>query len=98
SRSDIEFLGQAFSVAVQAGATILNAPDTVGYATPEEYGGMFSALRAKVEDRPGVIWSAHCHNDLGLAVANSLAAGEAGGGGGGGGGRAASGVHDQRNR
>lgn len=78
SRSDVDFLGEAFSVAVQAGATILNAPDTVGYATPEEYGGMFRALRAKVADRPGVIWSAHCHNDLGLAVANSLAAVEAG--------------------
>ena len=78
SRSDIEFLGQAFSIAVDAGATILNAPDTVGYATPEEYGGMFRSLRAKVIDRPGVIWSAHCHNDLGLAVANSLAAVEAG--------------------
>jgi 2-isopropylmalate synthase len=78
SRSDIEFLGEAFSVAVQAGATILNAPDTVGYATPEEYGGMFRALRAKVTDRPGVVWSAHCHNDLGLGVANSLAAVEAG--------------------
>jgi 2-isopropylmalate synthase len=78
SRSDPEFLGQAFSIAVDAGATILNAPDTVGYATPEEYGGMFRALRAKVIDRPGVIWSAHCHNDLGLAVANSLAAVEAG--------------------
>jgi 2-isopropylmalate synthase len=78
SRSDAEFLGQAFSIAVDAGATILNAPDTVGYATPEEYGGMFLALRAKVSDRPGVIWSAHCHNDLGLAVANSLAAVEAG--------------------
>ena len=78
SRSDIEFLAQGFSVAVQAGATILNAPDTVGYATPEEYGGMFRALRAKVPERPGVVWSAHCHNDLGLAVANSLAAVEAG--------------------
>jgi len=78
SRSDVEFLGQAFSIAVDSGATILNAPDTVGYATPEEYGGMFRALRAKVSDRPGVIWSAHCHNDLGLAVANSLAAVEAG--------------------
>jgi len=78
SRSDIEFLGQAFSIAVDSGATILNAPDTVGYATPEEYGGMFRSLRAKVIDRPGVIWSAHCHNDLGLAVANSLAAVEAG--------------------
>src|SRR5437879_1202405 len=78
SRSDIGFLGEAFSVAVQAGATILNAPDTVGYATPEEYSGMFRALRAKVGDQRGVIWSAHCHNDLGLAVANSLAAVEAG--------------------
>jgi 2-isopropylmalate synthase len=78
SRSDIEFLGQAFSIAVDSGATILNAPDTVGYATPEEYGGMFRSLRAKVIDRPRVIWSAHCHNDLGLAVANSLAAVEAG--------------------
>jgi 2-isopropylmalate synthase len=78
SRSDIEFLGQAFSTAADAGATILNAPDTVGYATPEEYGGMFRALRAKVGDRAGLVWSAHCHNDLGLAVANSLAAVEAG--------------------
>ena len=78
SRSDIEFLAQAFSIAVDAGATILNVPDTVGYATPEEYGGIFRALRAKVTGRPGVVWSAHCHNDLGLAVANSLAAVEAG--------------------
>jgi 2-isopropylmalate synthase len=78
SRSDIGFLCEAFSVAVQAGATILNAPDTVGYATPEEYGGMFRVLRAKVTDRAGIVWSAHCHNDLGLAVANSLAAVEAG--------------------
>jgi 2-isopropylmalate synthase len=78
SRSDREFLGQAFTVAADAGATILNAPDTVGYATPEEYGGMFRALRTKVGDRLGVVWSAHCHNDLGLAVANSLAAVEAG--------------------
>jgi len=78
SRSDIEFLAQAFAIAVQAGATILNVPDTVGYATPEEYGGIFRTLRAKVSDRPGVVWSAHCHNDLGLAVANSLAAVEAG--------------------
>ncbi len=78
SRSDIEFLAKAFAIAVEAGATILNVPDTVGYATPEEYGGIFRTLRAKVSDRPGVVWSAHCHNDLGLAVANSLAAVEAG--------------------
>jgi len=78
SRSEIEFLAQAFAVAVEAGATILNVPDTVGYATPEEYGGIFRALREKVTDRPDVVWSAHCHNDLGLAVANSLAAVQAG--------------------
>jgi 2-isopropylmalate synthase len=76
SRSDIEFLGQAFSIAADAGAMILNVPDTVGYSTPEEYGALFRALRARV--KPKVIWSAHCHNDLGLAVANSLAAVEAG--------------------
>jgi 2-isopropylmalate synthase len=78
SRSDIEFLVQAFTIAVEAGATILNVPDTVGYATPEEYGGLFRTLRARVKERPGVVWSAHCHNDLGVAVANSLAAVQAG--------------------
>jgi 2-isopropylmalate synthase len=78
SRSDPEFLGEAFTVAADAGATILNAADTVGYATPEEYGEMFRALRTRLGDRPGLVWSAHCHNDLGLAVANSLAAVAAG--------------------
>jgi 2-isopropylmalate synthase len=78
SRSDPAFLAQAFSTAADAGATILNAPDTVGYTTPEEYGDLFRALRARLGDRPGLVWSAHCHNDLGLAVANSLAAVAAG--------------------
>ena len=78
SRSDPAFLAQAFSTAADAGATILNAPDTVGYTTPEEYGDLFRALRARLGDRPGLVWSAHCHNDLGLAVANSLAAVRAG--------------------
>ncbi len=78
SRSDPAFLAQAFSTAADAGATILNAPDTVGFATPEEYGDLFRALRAQLGDRPGLVWSAHCHNDLGLAVANSLAAVAAG--------------------
>jgi len=78
SRSDPEFLAQAFTIAADAGATILNVPDTVGYATPEEYGGLFRMLRASLGDRPGIVWSAHCHNDLGLAVANSLAAVAAG--------------------
>jgi len=78
SRSDRDFLAEAFTIAADAGATILNAPDTVGYSTPEEYGGMFKMLRARLGDRPGLVWSAHCHNDLGLAVANSLAAVAAG--------------------
>jgi 2-isopropylmalate synthase len=78
SRSDPEFLGEAFTVAADAGATTLNAPDTVGYTTPEEYGALFGRLRARLGDRPGLVWSAHCHNDLGLAVANSLAAVAAG--------------------
>jgi 2-isopropylmalate synthase len=74
SRSEPDFLAKAFSVAADAGATVLNVPDTVGYATPEEYGALFNGLRAKVGNRPALTWSAHCHNDLGLAVANSLAA------------------------
>src|SRR5271155_5380430 len=78
SRSDIEFLGEAFTIAADAGATTLNVPDTVGYTTPEEYGSIFRTLRARLGERPGLVWSAHCHNDLGLAVANSLAAVQAG--------------------
>ena len=78
SRSEPEFLAEAFSVAAGAGATVLNVPDTVGYTTPEEYGALFRGLRARLGDRPGLVWSAHCHNDLGLAVANSLAAVAAG--------------------
>lgn len=74
SRSDIDFLTQAFTIAADAGATTLNVPDTVGYATPEEYGALFRILRERLGNRPGITWSAHCHNDLGLAVANSLAA------------------------
>jgi 2-isopropylmalate synthase len=78
SRSELDFLAQAFAIAADAGATILNVPDTVGYTTPEEYGALFRGLRACLGDRPGLVWSAHCHNDLGLAVANSLAAVAAG--------------------
>ena len=78
SRSDPDFLGEAFSIAAHAGAKVLNVPDTVGYATPEEYGALFRGLRARLGGRPELVWSAHCHNDLGLAVANSLAAVAAG--------------------
>jgi 2-isopropylmalate synthase len=77
-RTDIGFLCQACQVAVDAGATVLNLPDTVGYAVPEEYGEMFSQVREHLGDPQGVTLSAHCHDDLGLAVANSLAAIRAG--------------------
>jgi 2-isopropylmalate synthase len=77
-RTDIGFLCQACQVAVEAGATVLNLPDTVGYAVPEEYGEMFSQVREHLGDPQGVTLSAHCHDDLGLAVANSLAAIRAG--------------------
>ena len=78
SRTELDFLAEAFTVAADAGATILNVADTVGYATPEEYGNIFRHLRARLGNRPTLVWSAHCHNDLGLAVANSLAAVAAG--------------------
>jgi 2-isopropylmalate synthase len=78
SRSEHDFLAQAFCAAADAGATVLNAPDTVGYTTPDEYGALFRGLRAALGNRPGLVWSAHCHNDIGLAVANSLAAVAAG--------------------
>ncbi len=78
SRSDLEFLGEVFVTAADAGATTLNIPDTVGYAVPEEYAEIFRRVRARLGDAPGITLSAHCHNDLGLAVANSLAAVRAG--------------------
>ncbi|HEY0725951.1 MAG TPA: 2-isopropylmalate synthase [Pyrinomonadaceae bacterium] len=77
-RTDIDYLCQVCKAAVEAGATILNLPDTVGYAVPEEYGAMFLTVREALDDAPGVTLSAHCHDDLGLAVANSLAAVRAG--------------------
>jgi 2-isopropylmalate synthase len=78
SRGDLEFLCQAAEIAADAGATILNLPDTVGFAVPSEYAAMFALVRNYLGNRPGVTLSAHCHNDLGLAVANSLAAVSAG--------------------
>ncbi len=77
SRSDPEYLAEVIVAAADAGATILNLPDTVGYSTPEEYGAMFRSVRERLGERE-VVLSAHCHNDLGLAVANSLAAVAAG--------------------
>src|SRR5258707_6020714 len=72
-RTDIDFLCQVCRVAVDAGATVLSLPDTVGYAVPEEYGAMFTKVRESLGDAQGITLSAHCHDDLGMAVANSLA-------------------------
>ena len=74
SRTELDFLAQVVQAAIEAGATTINCPDTVGYATPEEYQAMFEYLLAQVPGARNVIFSAHCHDDLGLAVANSLAA------------------------
>ncbi len=78
SRSDHAFLAQCFSRALAAGATTLNVPDTVGYSTPQEMGDLIRYLREHVEGIENVDISTHCHNDLGMAVANSLACIQAG--------------------
>ncbi|MBN1397280.1 MAG: 2-isopropylmalate synthase [Bacteroidetes bacterium] len=74
SRSDINYLCEVIEAVIKAGATIINLPDTVGYAIPDEYGAMFRTVSEKVPNIKSVILSSHCHNDLGLAVANSIAA------------------------
>jgi 2-isopropylmalate synthase len=78
SRTDIEYLCEAVKTAVRAGATIINLPDTVGYAVPEEYAAMFRRVIESLDGAAGITLSAHCHNDLGMGVANSLAAIQAG--------------------
>ena len=78
TRSDWDFLRQIYQKAIKAGATIVNVPDTVGYTTPGEYAGLIRYLRENVEDIDKAVISVHCHDDLGLSVANSLAAIEAG--------------------
>ncbi|MGE0024144.1 MAG: 2-isopropylmalate synthase [Hyphomicrobium sp.] len=78
TRTGIDYLCQCVDAAIKAGATTINLPDTVGYATPEEYYEMFRAVRERVANSDKAIFSTHCHNDLGLAVANSLAALRAG--------------------
>ncbi|KAJ1849214.1 2-isopropylmalate synthase (Alpha-isopropylmalate synthase) (Alpha-IPM synthetase) [Coemansia sp. RSA 2708] len=72
-RSDHAFLAEALAVAIEAGATTLNIPDTVGYNSPKQYGELIAYLRAHTQGAESVVWSTHCHNDLGLATANSLA-------------------------
>jgi len=74
SRSDIDFLCEVALAAAEAGANVINLPDTVGYSTPGEYGEIFRSVRIHLAEYPNVELSAHCHNDLGLAVANSFAA------------------------
>jgi 2-isopropylmalate synthase len=78
SRSDPDYLVDVFTAVIEAGASTINVPDTTGYALPEEFAALFRMLRERVPGADGVVWSAHCHDDLGMAVANSLAAVQAG--------------------
>jgi 2-isopropylmalate synthase len=78
SRSDPDYLVEVFAAVIEAGARVINVPDTTGYIMPEEYGTLFRMLRERVPGADRVVWSAHCHNDLGMATANSLAAVESG--------------------
>ncbi len=72
-RSDPDFLCRVLEAVIKEGATTLNIPDTVGYAVPELYGQFIRNLRERIPNSDKVVWSVHCHNDLGMAVANSLA-------------------------
>src|SRR5437588_2202616 len=74
TRSDPEFLCRVIEAAIREGATTINLPDTVGYATPDETREFFSSIRQRVSNADQALFSTHCHDDLGLAVANSLAA------------------------
>ena len=73
SRSDMDFLCRVIEGVIDEGATTINFADTVGYAVPELYGNMLKALRERIPNADKAVWSVHCHNDLGMAVANSLA-------------------------
>ncbi len=74
TRSDVDFLCRVVEAVIEAGATTINLPDTVGYSTPEEIGDFFRSIIGRVPNADRAIFSAHCHDDLGLAVANTLAA------------------------
>ncbi|MGG0815998.1 2-isopropylmalate synthase [Paenibacillus alvei] len=78
TRADSDYVIELVETAIEEGATIINLPDTVGYALPEEYGALFRKVRQGARGADRVQFSAHCHNDLGLAVANSIAAIQAG--------------------
>ncbi|MEK7230698.1 MAG: 2-isopropylmalate synthase [Pseudomonadota bacterium] len=73
-RSDLDFLCRILEQVIRAGATTINVPDTVGYTLPEYFGALIRKLRERIPNSDQAVWSVHCHNDLGLAVANSLSA------------------------
>ena len=73
-RSEPDFLCRVLEAVIEAGATTVNIPDTVGYSVPSQFGALIADLRGRVPNSDRAVWSVHCHNDLGLAVANSLAA------------------------
>ena len=79
SRSELDFLCRVLEAVIKEGATTINIPDTVGYAVPQQFGEFMRKLREKVPNSDQAVWSVHCHNDLGMAVANSLAAVKIGG-------------------
>ncbi len=78
TRSDWDYLCRVFEIAIESGATTINVPDTVGYTLPHEYEMLFRYLRERVPGMEDVVMSAHCHNDLGMATSNTLAAIKAG--------------------
>jgi 2-isopropylmalate synthase len=78
-RSDVDYLCRVLEAVIAEGATTINVPDTVGYAVPELYGNFIKTLRERVPNSDKAVWSVHCHNDLGMAVANSLAGVKIGG-------------------
>jgi len=73
-RSEVDFLCRVFEAAIAAGATTINVPDTVGYSVPDRWGALFRELLSRIPNAGRAVWSTHCHNDLGMAVANSLSA------------------------
>ena len=79
SRSDPDFLCRVLEAVIAEGASTINMPDTVGYAVPQQFGEFIRSLRERIPNSDKAVWSVHCHNDLGMAVANSLAAGMIGG-------------------
>ncbi len=78
-RSDVDYLCRVIEAVIKEGASTINVPDTVGYAVPELYGNFIKTLRERVPNSDKAVWSVHCHNDLGMAVANSLAGVKIGG-------------------